>query len=158
MPSKTNISSEILRLFIDKQKSLALAESCTGGMVQQILTDIPGSSRYFKGGVVAYSNEVKVDILKVSPNTLSRFGAVSRETAREMAVGIKTGLGTDIGASVTGVAGPQGGTEDKPVGTVWFAVADESKIITEKQIFSGDRNSIREAASDYLLNLIYKSL
>jgi PncC family amidohydrolase len=101
-------------------QTLATAESCTGGLIASRITDIPGSSDYFLGGVVAYDNRIKISLLGVPPGLLAQYGAVSRETVREMAAGARTALGADIAISVSGIAGPGGGTPEKPVGTVSF--------------------------------------
>lgn len=132
---------------------LATAESCTGGMVAAALTSVAGSSAVFLGGVVAYANEVKIAELDVPPGLLAQFGAVSEETARAMAEGARSRLGADIAVAVTGIAGPDGGTADKPVGTVWFAVADESgsRAILKKLV--GDRAGIRTRATMSALDL-----
>lgn len=107
-------------------KSLATAESCTGGYIGHLLTNIPGSSTYYKGGVVSYSNEAKAKLLGVSQATLDTYGAVSAQTALEMAKGVRLLLDTDLGISVTGIAGPGGGTPEKPVGLTWIGVSSKS--------------------------------
>ena len=115
------------------QMTLSTAESCTGGGVAALVTSVPGSSEYFKGGIVAYSNEVKMHLLGVSPETLEKHGAVSRETVIEMARGAMKTLKTDCAVATSGVAGPGGGTPEKPVGTIWMAVACGDKIVTRKE-------------------------
>ena len=115
------------------QMTLSTAESCTGGGVAALVTSVPGSSEYFKGGIVAYSNEVKMRLLGVSPETLEKHGAVSRETVIEMARGAMKTLKTDCAVATSGVAGPGGGTPEKPVGTIWMAVACGDKIVTRKE-------------------------
>lgn len=119
--------------------TLSAAESCTGGYLSHLITMIPGSSGYFAGGVVSYSNEVKMNQLKVKASTLKEYGAVSRETVREMAKGCLNKFSTTYAVSVSGVAGPSGGTEEKPVGTVWIAAGSQVKIITRKFRFFRDR-------------------
>lgn len=126
---------------------LAVAESCTGGMLGHLITNMPGSSAYFKGGVIAYANEIKVEVLGVSPTTLDSFGAVSKETVLEMAYGIRHSFNADIGLSVSGIAGPEGGTNEKPVGTVWIGVSIPKVSVAEVFLFSGDRKSIKEQAA-----------
>lgn len=123
--------------------TLACAESCTGGMLQEIITTLPGSSRYFLGGIVSYSDQIKERLLKVKPETLARKGAVSRQTALEMARGVQALFVSNIGCSITGIAGPDGGSQGKPVGTVHLAVAYNDLLTHRKFNFSGDRNSIR---------------
>lgn len=124
---------------------LALAESCTGGMAAQYITAIPGSSTWFERGFVTYSNESKIEMLGVSPTTLERHGAVSEQTARAMALGALNHSHADVAAAITGIAGPDGGTPDKPVGTVCFAWTDRSGAIASATIlFKGDRNTVRK--------------
>lgn len=115
------------------QMTLSTAESCTGGGVAALVTSVPGSSEYFKGGIVAYSNEVKMRLLGVSPEMLEKHGAVSRETVIEMVRGAMKTLKTDCAVATSGVAGPGGGTPEKPVGTIWMAVACGDKIVTRKE-------------------------
>lgn len=120
---------QILKL---KNLTLSTAESCTGGNISARITSIPGSSVYYKGSVIAYDNAVKVDLLRVSPKTLEKYGAVSRETVIEMVKGAMSTLKTDCAIAVSGIAGPDGGTLEKPVGTIWIAAAYKSEIITRK--------------------------
>lgn len=127
------LEEEIGKLLIANNLSLSTAESCTGGGVAALITSVPGSSGYFKGGIVAYDNEVKKNLLGVSPETLSAYGAVSRETVIEMAKGAMNRLKTDCAIATSGIAGPGGGTLEKPVGTVWIAVAYKNEIVTMKQ-------------------------
>lgn len=122
---EVTLEAKVGELLIKKCKTIAVAESCTGGAVAHTITKVSGSSRYFKGGVVAYSNSVKIQLLGVDKDTLESVGAVSKETAIQMAKGIRKTLNTDIGLSTTGIAGPDGGTDEKPVGTVWFGYSDE---------------------------------
>lgn len=117
----------------NNQMTLATAESCTGGGVAALVTSVPGSSEYFKGGIVAYSNEVKMRLLGVSAETLEKHGAVSRETVIEMAHGAMKTLKTDCAVATSGIAGPGGGTPDKPVGTIWMAVACRGKVVARKE-------------------------
>ena len=130
------IEEELGSVLRAKNMTLSTAESCTGGNIAALVTSVPGSSEYFKGGIVAYSNEVKENRLHVSPETLDTYGAVSRETVMEMAAGAMKTLKTDCAVATSGIAGPGGGTPDKPVGTVWIAVAYKNEIVTMKQ--SGD--------------------
>ncbi len=126
--------------------TLAVAESCTGGGLGARLTDQPGSSAFFLGGIVAYANEVKIRTLSVPASLLAEHGAVSEATARAMAQGARVALNADIGASITGIAGPDGGTADKPVGTVWIGLADAARQEARACLFSGDRKTVRAAA------------
>ncbi|HIP86524.1 MAG TPA: CinA family protein [Aquifex sp.] len=146
-----NLEEVVGKLLRDKGLTLATAESCTGGMVASSLVNVPGSSEYFIGSVVAYSNEVKEKLLGVKRETLDKWGAVSAQTAKEMAEGVKKLLGTDIGISTTGIAGPSGGTETKPVGLTYFGISFKKKTVTFKRVFHFDRNQNRISATYYLL-------
>lgn len=148
----TPLAETVLRLATARGTSLAAAESCTGGMIAAALTDIAGSSAVFLGGVVSYSNDAKREMLGVSEETLARHGAVSAETAREMAVGCRERFGADLAVSVTGIAGPDGGSADKPVGLVWFGFASSEGVETETRTFWGDRASVRALATAYALD------
>lgn len=141
-----------------KQLTLATAESCTGGMISETITNTPGSSDYFLGGVVSYANSMKTSFLGVSSETLSSSGAVSRETAEQMATGIQSKSGSDIGLSVTGIAGPGGGTAQKPVGTVYIGLATKDKCRAHHFSFTGNREEIRLLSAYNGLNLIRKYL
>jgi nicotinamide-nucleotide amidase len=132
------------RFLVSSGLTLGFAESCTGGLFAAQHTDIPGSSRWFKGSVVAYSNEVKTNVLGVSAHTISQFGAVSREVALEMVLGAKKVLRTDICISATGIAGPDGGTAEKPVGLVWIGIAGPFGTGVFKAVFGRDRTTNRE--------------
>jgi nicotinamide-nucleotide amidase len=123
--------------------TIATAESCTGGMLAQMLTSQAGSSAYFKGAIVAYANEIKTGLLQVSPAILEKYGAVSEETVREMLLGCERQFQTDIVCAVSGIAGPDGGTAEKPVGTVYIGVKYLDKIVIERCLFLGDREAIR---------------
>ena len=138
---------------------VALAESCTGGMIASMLTDVPGSSDYFLGAVVSYANEAKEGFLGVDPETIRRFGAVSAETARAMASGALDRFGADVAVSVTGIAGPDGGSPEKPVGTVHFGLAArEGKTVLKRRLFGGDRSVVRRAAALQALELLRRFL
>ena len=137
---------------------VALAESCTGGLIMKRLTDTPGSSRYVAGGVVAYADRVKMDLLGVDPDLLREHGAVSREVARAMALGIAGKLRVEVGLSVTGIAGPDGAVPGKPVGTVWFGCSTNGVNVEERVQFEGDREVIREAAAAYALDLLARAV
>jgi len=141
-----------------KKTTIAIAESCTGGFIAKVITDIPGSSKYFKCSVVSYSNESKIKILNVRKKTLKRQGAVSKETALEMVKGIARLTKADICVSITGIAGPTGGTKDKPVGTVYIAIKERNKIKTSHFIFSGNRNSVRKKTVKKVGELILSAL
>lgn len=147
------------KLLRERKETLALAESCTGGMIGSLITDVPGSSDYFLGGVVSYADSAKEGLLGVSPGTLARFGAVSVEVAGEMARGARERFGASVGASVTGIAGPDGGTPEKPVGTVCLAVSGPGeRAIAKKRMFPGDRAVVRRAAALFCLHLIRRQV
>ncbi|HEY44666.1 MAG TPA: CinA family protein [Anaerolineae bacterium] len=138
--------------------TLAIAESCTGGLLGHRITNVPGSSDYFLGGVVAYAYEAKERLLDVEHNTLYEHGAVSRETALEMARGTRSAFGADVGLSVTGIAGPGGGLPDKPVGSTWIAVSMREGEWAECHLFEGDRNSNKEQSVEMAMRLLQKIL
>lgn len=137
-----------------KSWQIAVAESCTGGLLGTALTAVAGSSAYFYGGVISYSNQAKVDLLGVNPVTLSKWGAVSEAIAREMAFGIRKRCGVQLGVAITGIAGPEGGSGQKPVGLVWIALDSEEGTLVTKEQFTGDRTQIREASVLTALSLI----
>ncbi|UCB45605.1 MAG: CinA family nicotinamide mononucleotide deamidase-related protein [Spirochaetota bacterium] len=146
-------------LLVKRKLSFSVAESCTGGYVSKLITDISGSSRYFLGGVVAYSNVIKEGIIEVNEKTLKKYGAVSSKTAIEMAQGVQRRFGSDISLSVTGVAGPEGGTVSKPVGTVYICVYEKGgKPWVEKYVFPGDREIIRYRTVIQALFMLYTIL
>lgn len=133
--------------------TLATAESCTGGWIAQAITSVPGSSNVFPGGIVSYANSAKVDLLGVSQATLDAHGAVSEQTVMEMARGVQARLQTDYAIAVSGIAGPDGGTAEKPVGTVWIAWLGPDGMTTQRCLFAGDRESVRIATvCEALLN------
>lgn len=152
------LESVVGALLTKSSSTLATAESCTGGFVASQITNVPGSSQYYQGTVVSYSNQVKVNILGVSPKTLETYGAVSEETAREMAEGARRSLNTTYAISTTGVAGPDGGTIEKPVGTVWIACATPTETVTQQLKLSGTRKINIELTSSYALNLLRKTI
>lgn len=133
---------------------LAVAESCTGGLVADRLTDVPGSSDYFVGGVVAYAYEAKAALLHVSWDTLRLHGAVSRETVVEMARGVRTALGANLSISISGIAGPSGGLPDKPVGTTWLGLSATDGDWARKFIWQGDRRANKKASAQAALQFV----
>jgi nicotinamide-nucleotide amidase len=149
---------ELISILKQKQLTISTAESCTGGLIGKRFTDISGASEVFYGSVTAYSNSIKKDVLGVKESTISKYGAVSEETAAEMVFGICRLFNTDIGISVTGIAGPGGGTKEKPVGTVCFGFHINNEVITRKEFFNGDRDRIRIFSSLYAINFIRKHL
>ncbi len=154
-----DLSTAVGRLLKESQRTLSVAESCTGGMISSLLTDTAGASAYFLGGLVSYTNAAKEDLLGVRPRTIALHGAVSEETAREMADGARRHFGSDLAAAVTGIAGPEGGSPEKPVGTVWFAVSDRAEGgIAKRRNFAGDRGVVRRAAALHALEILRRHL
>lgn len=153
-----NLETVVGRMLNDTGWRLALAESCTGGLIGHRITNVPGSSDYYLGGVNSYSNQLKMDLLGVGKATLTRFGAVSPETAKEMAEGVKERTGADVGLATTGLAGPGGGTDTKPVGLVYLAVALPDRTEVERRIFPFDRLGNKEATAQAGLALLWRCL
>lgn len=145
-------------LLVNRKATLATAESCTGGFVASQLTSIPGSSAYFEGSVVSYNNTVKMSILGVKKETIEAYGAVSEQTAVEMAEGARSALNTTFAISTTGIAGPEGGTDEKPVGTVWIACATPYETVTQLLTLRNNRKINIEMTSSYVLNLLRKTI
>ena len=137
---------------------IGTAESCTGGAIAALLTSVPGASKYFKGSVVAYSNMVKKDLLKVSPDTLLSFGAVSIPTVEEMAVGLLDVLDIDVSVAVSGIAGPSGGSVEKPVGTICIAVSNKSKCISKVLTLGKDRENNIKITTVQALDMLRRFL
>ena len=154
----TRIEKVLGDLLRKRGLTLVVAESCTGGFVGHRITQTPGSSDYFLGGIIAYSNPVKNRLLGVKQKTLRIHGAVSRETAVEMASGARQQLKADIGLSATGIAGPGGGTKLKPVGLVYIGLADSKTAVSRRYKFAGTRNQIKTQAADAALTMLYKYL
>lgn len=152
VPTSTEI--QIGQLLRERGLRLALAESCTGGLVGSRITDVPGSSEYFLGGVIAYAYEAKVELLGVSWDTLNAKGAVSRETVIEMARGVRTRMRADIAVSVSGIAGPGGGTAEKPVGTTWIGLAAQEDERAQVYQFAEDREGNKALAAEAALQLL----
>ena len=134
--------------------TVATAESCTGGLIAKLITDVAGSSKVFLGGVVSYSNEMKQKWLDVKTKTLNNYGAVSEETVSEMLDGIKVSSGANIAIAVSGIAGPGGGTKDKPVGTVFIGVLFNQKKVVERFIFPGTRDDVRNSSANKTIEMI----
>lgn len=145
--------------FLRKSKmKISTAESCTGGLIAKLITDVPGSSRIFWGGIVSYSNEMKKKWLGVKSETLEKFGAVSEQTVEEMLTGIQTETGSDIAVAVSGIAGPGGGTPEKPLGTVFIGVLFQSNIVVNRFIFPGTRKKVRKQTAEKILQMIAEIL
>ena len=149
-----SLEFQIGALLIEREIKLATAESCTGGLIASRITDIPGSSEYFLGGIVAYAYEAKVALLNVSWDTLKAFGAVSRETVLEMARGARKTLAADLAISVSGIAGPGGGLPGKPVGTTWFGLASSGGEWAYLHQFKGDRLQNKTLAADTAFTIL----
>ena len=154
MNSSTAPEVMIGQLLRQHHLTLAAAESCTGGLIGHRLTDVPGSSDYFLGGIIAYSNDIKERLLGVKLETLQTRGAVSAETAIEMARGARRALGTDLAVSVTGIAGPGGGTADKPIGLTYVAVVAANYERVERFVWDNDRTGNKWASSEAALHLL----
>lgn len=166
IPSDTELAqlaSRLAPLLISRGLRLVTVESCTAGFVAKVLTDLPGSSRWFDCGFVTYSNEAKVRDVGVASATLARHGAVSEEVVKEMAVGALRATQREVAVAISGIAGPDGGTADKPVGTVWFCVAHRApqealEVSVRKEIFSGDRDAVRRASVKRALELVASAI
>ena len=150
------LSKELSDKFWKEELTLATAESCTAGNIAAVITAIPGSSRFYKGGIVAYNNDVKINLLGVSPQTLEEKGAVSEEAVIEMVKGAMKSMNSDCGVATSGIAGPTGGTPDKPVGTVWIAVTMGEKVMTMKANGDEGRKKNIENATLYALQMLLK--
>lgn len=146
------------KMLTEKNLSISTAESCTGGMLSSRITDVSGSSSYFAGGVVAYSNEFKIKFLDLKEETLREFGAVSEETAKQMAEGVRKHFNTDIGLSTTGIAGPGGGTDKKPVGLVYIGYSDKNTTFASKFLFGNFRERNKKRAAQMALDILRKAL
>jgi nicotinamide-nucleotide amidase len=149
------LETVLAKLLTENKKTLSTAESCTGGNIAHLITSVPGSSNYFKGGIISYSNEVKINNLNINEQTIETFGAVSEQTVSEMVIGAINLFKTDYAIAVSGIAGPTGGSKEKPVGTTWIAVASKNKIITQKFTFGTRRDiNIRRASASAIHMLI----
>jgi PncC family amidohydrolase len=155
---KMRVEEAIGSLLLDHHLTLVTAESCTGGLVAHRITNVPGSSSYYLGGFIAYANEVKEALLGVRHETLLAHGAVSEETAREMARGARQRIGADVGVSITGIAGPTGGTPDKPVGLVYIALSTTEADLFERHIWQGNRLENKEQSAEATLQLLFTYL
>jgi len=156
--NEETLEEAVLKLLQKKNLTISLAESCTGGLVASRLTDIPGASASLISGVVSYSNESKINILKVKEETIRKYGAVSPQTAEEMAVGAKKLSNTDIGLSITGIAGPDGGSAEKPVGLCYIGIAIGNSVNVQKIMLTGNRNRIRWGSSSRALDFLRREL
>ncbi len=152
------LEEQIVDLMCEKKVTLATAESCTGGMLASRIIDVPGVSEVFKAGFVTYANEAKQNLIGVKEETLAQFGAVSEQTAKEMVLGaIKAGK-ADMAVATTGIAGPGGGTKEKPVGLVYIACGSADDIVVERCFFDGNRKEIRQASVEHALGMLYREI
>jgi nicotinamide-nucleotide amidase len=149
--SLTRLATRLGELLVARAATVATAESCTGGWVAKVLTDVPGSSRWFGYGLVTYDNGAKAQLLRVPADMLSQEGAVSEAVVRAMAAGARRLAGADYGVAISGIAGPDGGSLDKPVGTVWFAWDGPNDARAEARVFAGDREAVRRASVAWAL-------
>ncbi len=154
----TSVLEEFHKVALEKGITIGTAESCTGGLVGKMLTDLGGSSGYYQGGIISYANAVKEQVLGVSSETLATYGAVSEETAKEMVEGVFRVLRTDYAIATTGIAGPGGGSQEKPVGLVYIGIGTPRGITVYKEIFIGDRDSIRKSVAERVIQYVYKEL
>ena len=152
------IEEELSELLIAHKLTLATAESCTGGLIANLITNVSGSSKYFERGLITYSNDSKIELLNVPLKTIERFGAVSEEVAIAMARGVRELARTDLGLAVTGIAGPTGGTPEKPVGLVYIALASENKVKPFKFNFQGNRLEIKQQTANTALEIVIDHL
>lgn len=153
-----DMEDRVAEELMNKSLTIALAESCTGGLISHRLTNVPGSSAYLERSIVCYSNRSKIELLNVDEELISKYGSVSSQVAIAMAEGIRAISGVDLGVGVTGIAGPDGGTTEKPVGLVYFALATREGIRCEKHLYSGGRKGIKQRASQTALDLIRRYL
>jgi nicotinamide-nucleotide amidase len=149
-----DLAAVVLQLCRERSLTIATGESCTGGLVGARLTAVPGSSDVYLGGVVAYANSVKESMLDVPRDLIRQHGAVSEEVARQMAAGARTRTGAGVGIAVTGIAGPDGGSPEKPVGTVWISVETEDAVVTFGRVYVGDRDEVRSRAAQAALDTV----
>jgi len=155
---RDDLARRVGRLLSENNMTISICESCTGGMLGAMITSIPGSSEYFMGGIIAYSDLMKNKVVGVRSGTLTRFGAVSPETAKDMALAVKKKMMADIGVGITGIAGPGGGTKEKPVGLVYVALAIKNNVVVRRFMFKGGRQTIRRTACRNALDLLRKAL
>ena len=157
-PKAKRLETILGNLLREKKFTISCAESCTGGLLTNRFTDVSGSSDYVEGSIVSYSNKVKNNILQVSSETLKNYGAVSEEVANEMAMNVREILNTTIGLSTTGIAGPTGATENKPIGLVFIGVSSEQKTVVRKFNFTGNRIEIKNQAVEAALIMLHEFL
>ena len=154
----TSLEIKIGQLLRESGQRVAIAESCTGGLIGHRITNVPGSSTYYMGSITAYAYAAKVRLLNVKWETLEKHGAVSDEAVSEMALGVRRSLAADIGVSVSGIAGPTGGTPEKPIGLVYVGFSNPEGIQTAYKVFKGSRDEVKEQAADYALSYLLEHL
>ncbi len=150
------LEEKIAKLLTQHKKTLSVAESCTGGLLANLLTNVPGASAYFRLGVIAYHNDAKIALLKISPSLLKKHGAVSREIVQRMARNVRKISGTDFGIAITGIAGPTGNTIDKPIGLTYIGAATQKNVFCYEYVFKGNRVQIKRQAARAALKLLFK--
>lgn len=158
MVTDMTLEEQIVALMREKKLTLAVAESCTGGMLSSRIIDVPGVSDIYKAGFVTYANEAKQNLIGVKEETLRDFGAVSEQTAREMVLGAMKAAKADMAVATTGIAGPGGGTKEKPVGLVYIACGSAENIVVERCLFNGTRSEIRQASVAHAIGMLYKEI
>ncbi len=152
------IVERIGEVLLKKSLTLSTVESCTGGLIGHLITNIPGSSRYYRGGIIAYDNNIKTGIVGVPEKIIKNYGAVSEECAHYMAVGVRERFKTAVSLATTGVAGPGGGTKEKPVGLVYVAVSTATETLSRKFVFNGGREENKNLFSEHALRFLYETL
>jgi nicotinamide-nucleotide amidase len=152
------LAAALGELLLKRGETIATAESCTGGYIAHLITKVAGSSAYYKGSILSYANEVKVNELDVKQQDLDAFGAVSEQVVEQMALGVQQKMKTDYAIATSGIAGPEGGSDEKPVGTVWIALATPEGVISKKYIFGKQREVNIERASITALGMLVKEL
>jgi len=152
------LEEQVVALMREKNLTLAVAESCTGGMLSSRIIDVAGVSDVYKAGFVTYANEAKQKLIGVKEETLVQYGAVSEQTAKEMILGALEAAEADMAVATTGIAGPGGGTKEKPVGLVYIACGNAENIVVEKCMFNGTRSEIRQASVEYALGMLYREI
>lgn len=155
---QTGIEEKLVNLLKEKGYTVSTAESCTGGLIASEIVNVAGCSQVFGQGFITYANEAKIKYLNVNEKIIEKYGVVSKETVEEMALGCAMESKSNTSIVTSGIAGPDGGTKEKPVGLVWMAVYIEGKIISDSQIFTGNRNEIRNKAANYAINMLIKEL
>ena len=156
MNPKKPLEVQVGKRLRERGWTLAVAESCTGGLLGHLITEVPGSSDYFMGGILAYSDQAKANLLQVRTDSLEQYGAVSEQVASEMAIGVRALLQTSSGLSVTGIAGPGGGTDEKPVGLTFIGLSSPQGVVVEKHIWQGTRSENKLATARAALTLLLR--